>query len=171
MTVSEKLRWMFWRLFEAALWALLLGFFVLMYVWYNEEPAERWQRRTIENEQVRAGDYLILNSRLYRSKVCRAWVERRMYDGIGAETKFEPDVQENQYIGLENRTVKVPVPITASPGPSLYKPRACWQCNPLQKFFPHCADLEPLKFIILPPAHLPSPQQQQQPSVETRPSP
>lgn len=169
MTVRERVCWVAWRIFEGSLWVTLLACFGLLYVWYNEEAAERWLHRTVDTPQVEAGGYLVIHSRLYRSKVCRGWIERRMYDGIGVETSFDPDMQERQYLGSEERKVRVPVPITASPGPAIYRSRACWQCNPLQKVLPHCEDLQPLSFTILPPAHLPGMGLQQQPSVETRP--
>jgi hypothetical protein len=167
-TMKEQFHLIFWRVLEGSFWLFLLICSGLFYVWFNEEPAERWIRRSIETPQVVAGEYLVIRSRLYRSKICGGWIERRMYDGIGAETKFDPDLQNGTFIGPEDRRVKVPVPLSASPGPAIYRPRACWECNPLQRFFPHCEDLQELKFIILPPKHLPQ-SPLQQPSVETSP--
>lgn len=171
MTLSERLCWFAWRVFEGGFWTGILGFFALMYVWYNEDPGERFMRRHIETPTVVAGQYLIIKSRLYRSKICERWIERRMYDGIGQTINFEPDRQERTFIGTEDRTVTIPVPITAAPGSAVYRPRTCSACNPLQKFFPNCNDLEELKFSVLPAPGVPygTTIPLQQPSVESIP--
>ena len=101
---------------------------------------------------VKAGDELLIYSKVQRHRLCDTTVERTVFDGQSIRYVFEKIryVAAPGPIGTQEYVQKIPLPATAAAGPARAQIGLSWRCSVLNEIFP-LTDVITIQFEIVRP--------------------
>jgi hypothetical protein len=114
---------------------------------------------TITPTDPKPGDQLTVQWIMKKvNRVCDGWVQREIIDSQGVICVYErqPAIRRDQLSaqqkgGTPDRLMRsFPLCDRAAPGPAKYRAYTCYECNPLQKWFPVCVRTPDINFNIRP---------------------
>lgn len=96
------------------------------------------------------GDFIISYD-LERQQVCQTEAQRTIFDGANVEIDYLPDRREafGPVTKHDVKSVKVHVPLSATPGTARYRVVAVYRCNPLHQIWPIVRVLVDQYFTII----------------------
>lgn len=106
------------------------------------------------------GDQLTVEWTMKTSRVCSGWVQREIIDSQGVICNYDkqPAIRRDQ-LSAQQKDWKgdrlsrsFPLCARAAPGPARYRALTCYECNPLQHWWPICVRTPDIGFEILPPS-------------------
>lgn len=107
----------------------------------------------------RPGDPVSVEWKLTIHRVCDGWVQREVIDSQGVICVYErqPAIRRDQLFGQQkgseadrlNRQFRICE--RAATGPARYRAITCYECNPLQRWWPVCTRTPDINFTIRPP--------------------
>jgi hypothetical protein len=129
----------------------LLSLPILYWAIIDRRPVAASVSEVISRE-VMQGDFLQIDYKVTWTSECEVVAFRYIIDEMQVEWPIsaqqrvvspEPDGQPSEF------TIRIPVPMAASPGNATYRGTLRYICNPVQRFFPLEQDLRERAFVIL----------------------
>jgi len=102
----------------------------------------------IISKEVRQGDFLQIDYDVTWVSRCEIVAFRYIIDEMQVEWPISAQ-QRVVEAGRQQFSIRVPVPMAASPGAALYRGTLRYVCNPWQRFFPLEQDLQERQFTII----------------------
>ncbi|UHD45336.1 hypothetical protein LUX29_20465 [Aureimonas altamirensis] len=101
------------------------------------------------SDHVEQGGFLEIRYSLTWTANCQITAFRYVIDEMQVEWPISPQERVVEP-GPSQFTIRVPIPLAASPGDALYRGTIRYECNPVQRFFPLEQQLRERRFKILP---------------------
>lgn len=140
-------RRMIWRTGTLMLVGLLSGIVGFMLV--DREPPIRTLSLSAATKVVQPGGELKVATHIYRYRVCRVILERRIVDKDEVRYQLEPVATAFPGNEGEDRYLSsVAVPRTASVGPARYVQARSYMCNPFHRIWPIVVTMPTVNFTI-----------------------
>ena len=130
----------------------------LMWMLLDRDPPYTDHVGTITPADPAPGDWITVDWKLTVHRVCHGWVQREIVDSQGVICNYDKqpairrDQLSNQQMGSPPDRLNRSFPLCdrAAPGPARYRALTCYQCNPLQKWWPICVRTPNIQFTIRP---------------------
>lgn len=119
--------------------------------WLTRDPVSQIQN--VVTPTVVPGRDLVIESEVFRHRLCATKVERTLYDGRGIRFVMQ-DIDFASApgpLGREKYAQTIPVPATAAPGAAYVNIGLVWHCAGSWLMGPQKTIIGPLHFTISPP--------------------